>query len=68
MLNREGGGAFLMIRRPPRSTLSSSSAASGVYKRQGDDRVNITFLILTNMKRKQILASEHREGGLENSY
>src|SRR5674536_205158 len=26
-----------MIRRPPRSTLSSSSAASDVYKRQGDD-------------------------------
>ena len=25
---------FLMIRRPPRSTLSSSSAASDVYKRQ----------------------------------
>ena len=24
-----------MIRRPPRSTLSSSSAASDVYKRQG---------------------------------
>ena len=27
-------GFFLMIRRPPRSTLSSSSAASDVYKRQ----------------------------------
>src|SRR5664280_3711783 len=27
-----------MIRRPPRSTLSSSSAASDVYKRQGDER------------------------------
>ena len=26
-----------MIRRPPRSTLSSSSAASDVYKRQGTD-------------------------------
>src|SRR5665648_430945 len=26
-----------MIRRPPRSTLSSSSAASDVYKRQGND-------------------------------
>src|SRR5664280_3752937 len=26
-----------MIRRPPRSTLSSSSAASDVYKRQFDD-------------------------------
>ena len=28
---------FLMIRRPPRSTLDRSSAASDVYKRQGDD-------------------------------
>src|SRR5665648_546010 len=28
-----------MIRRPPRSTLSSSSAASDVYKRQGVHRV-----------------------------
>eukprot|EP00658_Telonema_sp_P-2_P051531 TRINITY_DN39603_c0_g1_i1.p1 TRINITY_DN39603_c0_g1~~TRINITY_DN39603_c0_g1_i1.p1 ORF type:complete len:130 (+),score=43.24 TRINITY_DN39603_c0_g1_i1:84-473(+) len=28
-----------MIRRPPRSTLSSSSAASDVYKRQGGSRV-----------------------------
>eukprot|EP00658_Telonema_sp_P-2_P034338 TRINITY_DN25075_c0_g1_i2.p1 TRINITY_DN25075_c0_g1~~TRINITY_DN25075_c0_g1_i2.p1 ORF type:complete len:434 (-),score=88.31 TRINITY_DN25075_c0_g1_i2:109-1410(-) len=27
---------FLIIRRPPRSTLSSSSAASDVYKRQAD--------------------------------
>src|SRR5450756_3107757 len=27
---------FLMIRRPPRSTQSRSSAASDVYKRQGD--------------------------------
>ena len=26
---------FLMIRRPPRSTQSRSSAASDVYKRQG---------------------------------
>ena len=28
---------FLMIRRPPRSTLDRSSAASDVYKRQVDD-------------------------------
>src|SRR5664279_776950 len=36
-----------MIRRPPRSTLSSSSAASDVYKRQVQDRLcdpAITFL------------------------
>ena len=30
---------FLMIRRPPRSTQSRSSAASDVYKRQVDDPV-----------------------------
>ena len=29
---------FLMIRRPPRSTLDRSSAASDVYKRQLPDR------------------------------
>ena len=29
---------FLMIRRPPRSTQSRSSAASDVYKRQGMGR------------------------------
>src|SRR5674536_34027 len=34
-----------MIRRPPRSTLSSSSAASDVYKRQMIDRQNICDVI-----------------------
>ena len=37
MARRGGGGVgcfFLMIRRPPRSTLDRSSAASDVYKRQ----------------------------------
>src|SRR5450756_388320 len=33
-----------MIRRPPRSTQSRSSAASDVYKRQGDGRVVLTAL------------------------
>ena len=28
---------FLMIRRPPRSTLDRSAAASDVYKRQGEE-------------------------------
>src|SRR5665648_1288574 len=32
-----------MIRRPPRSTLSSSSAASDVYKRQGVNIPNISM-------------------------
>ena len=30
-----------MIRRPPRSTLSSSSAASDVYKRQVGEKVQV---------------------------
>eukprot|EP00658_Telonema_sp_P-2_P003944 TRINITY_DN11476_c0_g1_i3.p1 TRINITY_DN11476_c0_g1~~TRINITY_DN11476_c0_g1_i3.p1 ORF type:complete len:305 (+),score=1.49 TRINITY_DN11476_c0_g1_i3:108-1022(+) len=34
-----------MIRRPPRSTLSSSSAASDVYKRQGFDRSPLQRLL-----------------------
>ena len=32
------GFFFLMIRRPPRSTLDRSSAASDVYKRQDSKR------------------------------
>ena len=36
-----------MIRRPPRSTLSSSSAASDVYKRQGLDRSSTTTKAIT---------------------
>src|SRR5665648_1301073 len=38
-----------MIRRPPRSTLSSSSAASDVYKRQEDNN--------THMSQAEILAT-----------
>src|SRR5664279_6649949 len=34
---------FLMIRRPPRSTLSSSSAASDVYKRQVTYTATVTI-------------------------
>src|SRR5664280_3494181 len=33
-----------MIRRPPRSTLSSSSAASDVYKRQAKYRLGMTVV------------------------
>ena len=33
-----------MIRRPPRSTLDRSSAASDVYKRQGQDNVEPKFV------------------------
>ena len=34
-------GIFLMIRRPPKSTLDRSSAASDVYKRQGTLRLDV---------------------------
>src|SRR5678815_2596431 len=37
---------FLMIRRPPRSTLDRSSAASDVYKRQdfnGDGKTDLSY-------------------------
>ena len=36
---------FLMIRRPPRSTLDRSSAASDVYKRQLEDRAGDPDLV-----------------------
>src|SRR5674536_384081 len=36
-----------MIRRPPRSTLSSSSAASDVYKRQVTSRLLLTRMLET---------------------
>ena len=35
-----------MIRRPPRSTLSSSSAASDVYKRQAKDEADVDVTVL----------------------
>ena len=35
-----------MIRRPPRSTLDRSSAASDVYKRQGEDHVEQVVAIV----------------------
>ena len=45
-----------MIRRPPRSTLSSSSAASDVYKRQILNMANtsITFMTLTVSEREEL--------------
>src|SRR5664280_924567 len=50
-----------MIRRPPRSTLSSSSAASDVYKRQvdvADDRVARNFLQPLSEKRRRTAVRE----------
>ena len=39
-----------MIRRPPRSTLDRSSAASDVYKRQGEDRLTKPLLRMKDGK------------------
>ena len=39
-----------MIRRPPRSTLDRSSAASDVYKRQGEDLMRDDYTYLKNKK------------------
>ena len=49
---------FLMIRRPPRSTLDRSSAASDVYKRQ------IFFyglLVFTTKKKRKILSKKSQK-------
>eukprot|EP00658_Telonema_sp_P-2_P069089 TRINITY_DN58167_c0_g1_i1.p1 TRINITY_DN58167_c0_g1~~TRINITY_DN58167_c0_g1_i1.p1 ORF type:complete len:133 (-),score=20.16 TRINITY_DN58167_c0_g1_i1:275-673(-) len=60
-----------MIRRPPRSTLSSSSAASDVYKRQDRDCSYFMALQVRGRKRWQIRSpppdferlGEYFEGG-----
>eukprot|EP00658_Telonema_sp_P-2_P026857 TRINITY_DN20879_c0_g1_i1.p1 TRINITY_DN20879_c0_g1~~TRINITY_DN20879_c0_g1_i1.p1 ORF type:complete len:459 (+),score=57.76 TRINITY_DN20879_c0_g1_i1:97-1473(+) len=44
-----------MIRRPPRSTLSSSSAASDVYKRQGERTPTDDFAATVAMERDDML-------------
>ena len=44
-----------MIRRPPRSTLSSSSAASDVYKRQSSFYVNPARVSVTKLVVRQLL-------------
>ena len=43
-----------MIRRPPRSTLDRSSAASDVYKRQGDDLANQWIKVFTPALEAQV--------------
>ena len=49
---------FLMIRRPPRSTLDRSSAASDVYKRQVKDLAK--GVKLTDHDRNEILISTEK--------
>ena len=53
----------LMIRRPPRSTLDRSSAASDVYKRQelADALVELLELDVTQAQRTEELRREMRD-------
>src|SRR5664279_4568972 len=51
-----------MMRRPPRATLSSSSAASDVYKRQGDQPGDAARLGDPGRGRRRRLA-RHDDGG-----
>ena len=45
-----------MIRRPPRSTLDRSSAASDVYKRQGHEiRIMTAEVVIDNLDLRQML-------------
>eukprot|EP00828_Plagiopyla_frontata_P016210 TRINITY_DN2111_c0_g1_i1.p1 TRINITY_DN2111_c0_g1~~TRINITY_DN2111_c0_g1_i1.p1 ORF type:complete len:128 (-),score=33.74 TRINITY_DN2111_c0_g1_i1:72-455(-) len=53
-----------MIRRPPRSTLSSSSAASDVYKRQVHGKMN-SLNNVNIAQRKMLLEQKLRESGEE---
>src|SRR5665648_1304662 len=46
-----------MIRRPPRSTLSSSSAASDVYKRQILSPINVGATIDTQTKYEAVVGN-----------
>src|SRR5450756_3151828 len=53
-----------MIRRPPRSTQSRSSAASDVYKRQIDEhKLEFVIAAKSNKKIKAILEKHRKENG-----
>src|SRR5450756_2977338 len=52
-----------MIRRPPRSTQSRSSAASDVYKRQQQD-VGLPLMIPLNMVMLDVFAQRPPQGAL----
>src|SRR5665648_1086688 len=57
-----------MIRRPPRSTLSSSSAASDVYKRQNENRalfINVIKMKYSWLKKIPIMCYHILQGGIE---
>ena len=53
---------FLMIRRPPRSTLDRSSAASDVYKRQIEDSIGSPSMLERAMRLTANCNSTCRQG------
>ena len=55
---------FLMIRRPPRSTLSSSSAASDVYKRQEQTRAK-NKETLTNLVNNKNVTNAQKDKAMQ---
>src|SRR5665648_1258470 len=60
-----------MIRRPPRSTLSSSSAASDVYKRQEDavrfdvNKATLTAQAKTNLDKLVSVFNEYSDTNID---
>ena len=58
---------FLMIRRPPRSTLDRSSAASDVYKRQALNHPSLDIEIANSIKNKieQLKEDGHEVAAIE---
>ena len=56
---------FLMVRRPPRSPQSRSSAASDVYKRQGEIQTNEEYTALQIDLEKKTLDEKLAIMGLE---
>ena len=53
---------FLMIRRPPRSTLDRSSAASDVYKRQADIKIKFfEFFIADTLEDEVVVIWRNRK-------
>eukprot|EP00658_Telonema_sp_P-2_P068737 TRINITY_DN57705_c0_g1_i1.p1 TRINITY_DN57705_c0_g1~~TRINITY_DN57705_c0_g1_i1.p1 ORF type:complete len:111 (+),score=34.62 TRINITY_DN57705_c0_g1_i1:93-425(+) len=56
-----------MIRRPPRSTLSSSSAASDVYKRQALAHVAMAQRLVLQRQQQKPQPQEQEQEGTEGS-
>ena len=54
---------FLIIRRPPRSPLDRSSAASDVYKRQVEERIGLPLPEVVFVGREFAAGKEGREYG-----